>query len=260
MSGKISRRGFTFGALSTSALTLAGCGNWMLARMRADNSGFVPVSYSFETTDVCALNAQSTSGPFHLPGAAVRRNIAESKPGVPLRVRFKVVDVKGCQPIAGAAIDVWHCDALGVYAGYEEYGPDSGAGIPMIEAMSGHVEHTDEKRYCRGIQLSDARGMVEFETILPGWYTGRTPHIHVHAHLPEADGGAHVFTNQVYFPDDLMARIYTTIEPYAQRGRSSHTNADDMVIHDSDGADGGFLRMTEHEEGYAGSLTLAIPI
>lgn len=259
MAHRIDRRTFTFGALSTSALAMSGCtANAFLAAMAADNSAFEPVSYSFETTDVCALNAQSTAGPFYLPDVAVRRHIAEDRPGVPLRVMLKVVDVNGCAPVPGALVDVWHCDALGVYAGYEKYGPDTGTGIPFSAAF-GHVQHTDEKRYCRGVQASDAQGMVQFETIVPGWYTGRAPHIHIHVHTREGERKSLVFTNQLYFPDELMDDLYTSKAPYSERGKSTHNNLNDGVIGSSGGADGGYARVSELGEGYLATLTLALP-
>ncbi len=146
----------------------------------ADNSEFSPTSYSFETSDLCALNAESMTGPFFIPGTLVRRNIAEGHPGIPLRLRLKVVDVAGCRALPGAAVEIWHCDASGVYSGYPSFSPDE---IPMISPNS-RRDPSDEKRFSRGIQFGDASGFVEFETIIPGWYAPRTPHIHVRVSKP----------------------------------------------------------------------------
>ena len=225
----------------------------------ADNSGFDPVSHSFETSDLCLLNAEAIRGPFYIPDTLVRRAISEGHAGAPLRLRFKVVDVEGCRPLAGMAVEVWHCDAEGRYSGYPSYPPDE---FPTAGPESVN-EPEDEERFCRGIQFTDEAGMVEFETIVPGWYTPRTPHVHVRVAKPgpaalTPEDERIVLTNQVYFPDDLNARLSATAHPYAERGPSPYTNRNDFVINESGGADGGFLRMAREADWHVGSLTLGV--
>ena len=258
----IPRRGFLRVALGALGVgLLSGCARVMSWVLRADNSKFTPVSHSFETSDLCALNAEAVPGPFYVEKAWVRRSIAEGHAGVPLRVRFKVVDVAaGCAPLPGAAVEVWHCDAEGIYSGYASYPPDEFPAVGLGDAP----DPTDGERFCRGIQFADAEGMVEFETIVPGWYTPRTPHIHMRVSMPRVtadDGtlGAHVLTNQAYFPDALTAEVYG-VSPYTARGGTPYTNQTDFVIHESGGADGGFLRMTRTGEGWLGTLTLGVDI
>ena len=106
----------------------------------------------------------------------MRRNVTEGRPGVPLTLRLTVVNASSCKPIKGAAVEIWHCDAGGVYSA-------TGA-----EA---------DERFLRGIQRTDAKGLAIFRTLYPGWYQGRTVHIHAMVHI----GGNVVHTGQLYFPD-----------------------------------------------------------
>ncbi|MGH0032640.1 MAG: intradiol ring-cleavage dioxygenase [Myxococcota bacterium] len=261
MRPRFSRRNLLSGAvLALLAAPVAGCGRFLRWVVRADNSGFDPVSYSFETSDLCALNAEAIRGPFYVPGTLVRRSIAEGHAGAPLRVRFRVVDVAGCRPLEGMAVEIWHCDAKGAYSGYPSYPPDE---FPRVQP-EGFYEPEDDERFCRGVQFSDAGGFVEFETIVPGWYTPRTPHIHVRVSTPGSselapDDERLVLTNQVYFPDELIARIFAGEAPYTERGPSPYTNANDFVIHESGGADGGFLRMSRDGRWHVATLTLGVP-
>ncbi len=246
-------------ALGLLAVVSSGCRRLAHWIMTTDNSEFRPVSHSFETSDLCALNVEAIRGPFYVPNALVRRNIAEDHAGAPLRVRFKVVDVEGCRPLAGMAVEIWHCDAIGRYSGFPSYPPDE---FPRVRP-EGFYEPEDDERFCRGIQWSDAEGGVEFETIVPGWYTPRTPHIHVRVATPGPaelgpDDERVVLTNQVYFPDELTARIFANEEPYVRRGPSPFDNLNDRVIHDSRGADGGYLRMSRDGVWHVGTLTLGV--
>jgi protocatechuate 3,4-dioxygenase beta subunit len=112
MSVWTSRRRFvTNGLLSLGALAIAGCDRVMRRMANADNSEFSPTSYSFETSNLCALNAEAIRGPFYISKTLLRREIAEGHAGAALRLRFKVVDVAGCQPIDRAVGEIWHCDA-----------------------------------------------------------------------------------------------------------------------------------------------------
>jgi protocatechuate 3,4-dioxygenase beta subunit len=141
----------------------------------------------------CVLTPEMTEGPYYVEGDKVRRNITEGKPGVPLLLRLKVLDVSTCMPIKGAAVDIWHCDAGGVYSGTS-------------------VQDTEDLRFLRGIQKTDKSGLARFRTIYPGWYSGRAVHIHLKVYL----GGRTVHTGQLFFPDALTDTVYTR-SPYKQR-------------------------------------------
>ena len=109
----------------------------------------------------CVLAPEVTEGPYWIANHLTRRDIAEGKAGIPLSLHLTVVDATTCRPIKGADVEIWHADAQGVYSG--------------VQGNSG--------RFLRGHQRSDANGRVVFHTIYPGWYRGRTPHIHLKVHV-----------------------------------------------------------------------------
>src|SRR5438093_8538229 len=122
----------------------------------------------------CILTPEQTEGPYYIAGEKVRRNITEGRPGAPLLLRAFVVDASTCKAIKNAAIDIWHADAGGLYSGFGQ----------------GAASRT----FMRGIQRTNAKGLALFRTVYPGWYQGRTVHIHVKVHL-----GNVVHTGQLYF-------------------------------------------------------------
>jgi protocatechuate 3,4-dioxygenase beta subunit len=121
----------------------------------------------------CVLAPEQTEGPYYIANEAVRRNITEGRPGTPLLLRAFVVNASTCKPIKGAAVDIWHADAAGEYSGFGQ------------EAAS--------RTFMRGVQRTSAKGLALFRTVYPGWYQGRTVHIHVKVHL----GGNVVHTGQL---------------------------------------------------------------
>jgi len=148
----------------------------------------------------CVLTPEQEEGPFYIDLAQVRRDIVENRPGVPLALALIVVDSDTCEPIHDAAVDVWHCDALGVYSGE----PSEGSG---------------GETYLRGIQLTDGNGLAGFATIYPGQYPGRTTHIHVKVRIGgrQSDGaysGGHVsHTGQLFTSDRRDAEVFA-LAPY----------------------------------------------
>jgi protocatechuate 3,4-dioxygenase beta subunit len=260
MSARTSRRRFLVrGLLALGSLAISGCGRVMRWMANADNSEFSPTSYSFETSNLCALNAEAIRGPFYVSKTLLRREIAEDHLGAALRLNFQVVDVEGCQPIDRAVVEIWHCDAEGAYSAYPSYPPDE---FPMVDP-EGFYEPENAERFCRGVQFTDASGFVEFETIVPGWYIPRTPHIHVRVSMPGSaevaiEDERVVLTNQVYFPDEITAPLFATRAPYKGRGPSPYTNTNDSVIHASEGADGGYLHVTREGDGFLGTITLGV--
>jgi len=170
-----------------------------------------------------------TEGPYYLPGDKVRRDMREGKPGVLLTVRTTVLDVSTCKPIKGAAVDLWHCDAAGTYSGFAQEG-------------------TDGETFLRGIQRTDAKGVAVLKTIYPGWYPGRTVHIHAQVHA----GGSVVHTGQLFFPDRLTDTVYKRA-PYKNRPNRSTRNANDSIF--VNGGSRSILKLTKSGSGYVGRLT-----
>ena len=112
----------------------------------------------------CVLTPEAGEGPFYLDPRLVRADITSGQPGAPLQVAMQVVRAGDCATLANARVDVWHADAVGLYSGYEK---QSGVGgISPVAAVG--------KQYLRGTQFTDAQGNVQFRTIFPSWYGGRT--------------------------------------------------------------------------------------
>ena len=167
--------------------------------------------------DPCMLAPQQEEGPYYLDYEKVRRDITEGRPGVPIQLRIALLDARGCAPIENAAIDIWHCDALGVYSGFTAAGGGERGGRGGRAGRGGRGA-TDETRFLRGVQLTSKQGIAEFQTVYPGWYAGRTIHIHVKAHT-----GGHVsHTGQLFFPEDITEQI-AKMEPYANHSNVHRT-------------------------------------
>lgn len=215
----------------------------------------------------CVLTPEQTEGPYYIAKEKVRSNIVEHRPGTPLALRLTVVDAATCAPLKGAAVDVWHCDAAGIYSGFERAsagashggagGPPPGGPPPPGQggpgAGPGAAGPTDKDTFLRGIQVTDARGECAFRTIYPGWYTGRTVHIHVKVHL----GGAVVHTGQLYFPDSLTDRVYQKA-PYKARAAARDTRNGDDAIYRNGGAQSMLTVTRSHDGGYIGAITLGV--
>jgi protocatechuate 3,4-dioxygenase beta subunit len=171
---------------------------------------------------------------------------------VPLDVRITIVDGIECTPIAGAEVDIWHCDPGGWYSGHLDISPDLPA--PTTE----HIEPTDPSRFLRGLQITNRRGEVGFRSIYPGWYYGRTIHIHLTVHVE----GQEVHTGQLYFPEEISSKV-ALMEPYVQHtGAKRVTNQEDILFGDMGGAQTTLevrpLRPGRPELGYVASITAGV--
>jgi protocatechuate 3,4-dioxygenase beta subunit len=215
-----------------SLLKLAGA---MAAAIGADALGRRPLGDedAFGSDAVaCVLTPELTEGPYYIANEKVRRNITDGRPGVPLTLRLAVVNAKTCRPIKGAAVDIWHCDASGIYSGF-------GAG-------------RTSRTFMRGIQRTNAHGLAQFRTVYPGWYQGRTVHIHVKVHV----GGNLVHTGQLFFSDSLTDAVYRRT-PYSSRPNRTTRNADDMIYRD--GGSRSLLKVKRNSAGvYVATITMGV--
>jgi protocatechuate 3,4-dioxygenase beta subunit len=177
----------------------------------------------------CVLTPELTEGPFYLPGEPFRRKITEGRPGIPLLLRATVVDASACRPITNASVDVWHCDALGIYSGVAGNGG----------------------RFMRGLQKTDAKGLATFQTVYPGWYSGRAVHIHVKVHI----AGRVVHTGQLFFPDRISDSVYRHA-PYSRRGARDTRNAEDSIFRN--GGRKSIVRLREKRHGYVAAITMGV--
>jgi protocatechuate 3,4-dioxygenase beta subunit len=190
----------------------------------------------------CRLLPQAVEGLYYFDPKLVRSDIAEDRPGIPLRLELRIIESGTCAPISNARVDVWHADAQGLYSGY------SGQGSSRDTSTKG-------ERFLRGTQMTDEDGRVKFKSIYPGWYPGRTPHIHVKVFI----GETRVATAQVYFPDEFSARIYTTYEPYNLRSISDTTNDEDAIFRNGE-RDGGGTVLAVNQDGDMVSAALLIGV
>ncbi|GAC1433962.1 MAG: hypothetical protein NVSMB65_08040 [Chloroflexota bacterium] len=227
------------GGLGLSALAMAG---WRSRAATRLSSGSPAPSSSGAS---CVLAPEQTQGPYYIAREKVRSTIAEHRPGTPLTLRLTVVDATTCTPLKGATVDIWHCDAAGVYSGFKAA---STGGAP-----GGNGGPTDRDTFLRGIQPTDARGRCTFQTIYPGWYRGRTVHIHVMVHA----GGSIVHTGQLYFPDSLTSAVYRA-QPYRARAAARDTLNSTDAIYASGGAQSTLALTRMGGGGYLGTITLGV--
>ncbi|HKH17178.1 MAG TPA: hypothetical protein VKA57_06600 [Solirubrobacteraceae bacterium] len=181
------------------------------------------------TSASCTLTRELTEGPYWIDTSLTRRDITEDRHGVPLRLVLTVQDASSCRVLAGADVEIWHADAAGDYSGFD------GARTAT--------------RYLRGHQKTGAKGRAVFDTIYPGWYRGRTPHIHLKVHV----GGEEVHTGQLFFRDSVSAAVYRT-RHYRSRGAAETSNAEDTIY---ESASRLALRR-RRSGGYLGRMTLNV--
>ena len=179
----------------------------------------------------CVLTPEMTEGPYYIAGEHLRRNITDGHPGAPLLLRTTVVNASTCRPIKNAAVDVWHADAAGEYSGF-------GAGARS-------------RTFMRGIQRTNARGLAAFRSVYPGWYQGRTVHIHVKVHV----GGNVVHTGQLFFPDALTDAVYRSA-PYSSRPNRDVRNATDSIFRN--GGSKSMLSLRKSGGVYVASITMGV--
>jgi protocatechuate 3,4-dioxygenase beta subunit len=184
------------------------------------------------------LTAQTTEGPYYFDPQRVRADITEGLRGVALEVRFTVLGAGG-RPWQGARVDIWHCNAAGIYSGYGGQGDD-------------HRVSTRGETFLRGSLPTDRDGVAAFTTLYPGWYEGRTTHIHVKV----LNGSRAVLTTQFFLPDALSEFLYTQ-QPDYQRTRVRDTlNSTDGIALQAGNTVLGAVR--EEADRYVASLVLVV--
>jgi protocatechuate 3,4-dioxygenase beta subunit len=202
----------------------------------------------------CAVTPEGEIGPYFADDSEAGFERADlssnldgtsTQAGVPLTLHVTVLDAqKSCAPYVGAQVDIWHCNASGVYSDIA-------------------AEDTSSEQWLRGYLLTDANGQLTFKTIIPGWYSGRTTHIHLRIRSTYSDAsstsdGAN--TTQCFFDQKLIDTLYTTVAPYKAKGKNPTTNATDHVYAgEEDGAN--VLALTgSAAAGYTASVTIRLPI
>ncbi|KUN81562.1 intradiol ring-cleavage dioxygenase [Streptomyces griseoruber] len=234
------------------------------------------------TAEVCyKLTSETTEGPYYIDADKLRQDITEDKEGIPLTLKLKVIDSETCKPVANAAVDVWHCDALGLYSGYESFSQGGGtaptdaptgeppSGEPTGEPPSGgtgggggHEEPTSDTRYLRGTWKTDKKGCVTFTTIFPGWYQGRCVHIHTKVHVDGEwtdagyEGGHTCHTGQFFFEEEAVL-LTEEVDPYST-STTTRTLLTEDTIYDQSGTTGGLLKLKYNKNNIAKGVTASI--
>ena len=233
---------------TAAALALAGCGGSEQSGSGESTSASTAETTSgatAETASTCLVRPEQTEGPYFVDEMLNRSDIREDREGVPLDLTFNVSrvdegDVSACGPLAGAVVDIWHADAAGQYSDVQ----DNAEGFD-----------TRGETYLRGYQVTDENGTARFTTIYPGWYQGRTVHIHFKIRdSPESEQG-YEFTSQLYFDDALTDEVQSQ-GPYAQKGQRDLRNGEDGIFRG--GGDELLLDLRESGQGYAGTFDVAL--
>ena len=222
------------------ALALLGTAGAALLAARA------PCVSAAESALACVASPEQTEGPYFVDERLNRSDIRSDpsdgsvREGLPLTLSLVVSSVAAgkCAPLAGAMVDVWHCDAAGVYSDVNDPGAN-----------------TIGRKFLRGYQVTDARGVVQFTTVYPGWYEGRAVHIHFKVRGTAAAKRGYEFTSQFYFDDAFSDRVYAR-NPYARRERRAVRNAGDGLFRD--GGSRLVLPVTENDTGYAASFNIGL--
>lgn len=204
----------------------------------------------------CVATPQQTEGPYFVDEGLERSDIranpgsADVRPGVPLKLALGVYRVEGqtCSPLAGAHVDLWQCDAAGVYS---DVAANNSVG----------------QKFLRGHQVTDGFGKAAFTTIYPGWYQGRTVHIHFKVRTYDGSNTTHEFTSQFFFDDALTDEVFKQA-PYNTRGARNTRNNNDGIFTGAatDGSvarnsgDSLLLRLTPDGTGYASQFSIGIDL
>ncbi|MDX2250978.1 MAG: intradiol ring-cleavage dioxygenase [Nitrospira sp.] len=194
----------------------------------------------------CLVRPEQTEGPYFVDEQLNRSDIrsdpstGQVKPGTPLTLMFQVMRISAgaCRPLSGALIDIWHCDAMGVYSDVQDPG-----------------FNTLGQKFLRGCQIADAGGSTQFLTIYPGWYPIRTVHIHFKIRTAPVAKKSFAFTSQVYFPDELTDQVHAS-PPYSSLGPRRVRNRHDFIFRD--GGNQLMLAPSQVETGYTAAFSIAL--
>ena len=244
--GRILSRREALAALGGGALSFLGArAVWGAAAptMRAT----VPAqTAATSNTNSCIARPELTEGPYFVDEKLIRSDIRSDaktgavKVGVPLELTFNVSRVDGgaCSFLPNAMVDVWHTDAQGLYS---DIGSDGTGG----------------QTFLRGAQMTNAQGVARFTTIYPGWYRGRTVHIHYKIRIANTAGGTYEFTSQLFFDDDVSNVIYTQ-PAYKRSARRDQFNDRDGIF--QEGGDGLILDLKKSGDGFRAAFDIGLDL
>jgi protocatechuate 3,4-dioxygenase beta subunit len=233
-----------------------------------------------DQANTCTTAKEETQGPYWFDVDSIRSDLREDQPGTPLVLAVRARDVSQCTngaaptPIPESVVEIWHCDAGGVYSGFESAslggpgggpgggsgggsggGPGGGSGGGSGGTSDGSYSSgdseattTDDGTYLRGAQVADRNGVVQFTTIYPGWYRGRTVHIHLKLHIDRKTA----VTTQLYFDETVNDAVFAT-SPYDDHTGRETRNEDDSIYDPS-----GLVTVRKTASGYLGGINIGV--
>jgi protocatechuate 3,4-dioxygenase beta subunit len=237
------RRSLALLSSSAAGLLIAGKGGFGTAFAKTSDGD----DYVANGAKAGTLTAEQEEGPFYVAVDDVREDIVLGQTGLPLQLEITIINAKTCRPLKHAAVDIWHCNASGIYSDISS-------------------ENTVGKTYLRGVQFTNKHGLVSFRTIFPGHYSGRTTHIHARTHIGSTDSrrrlvGGHIAHTGQMFPSDAVDKEVYKLSPYSAETASIVTHSEDRVWTDQHGSEAR-LKVKKIgnrlSKGLAASVTLAV--
>ena len=286
------RRALAIGGTVGLSGVLAACASAAVAPSGAVSTGgpttAAPATDPVQLLDVantCALAEEKGQGPYWFDVDSIRSDIREGRPGLALSLALRVHDMSSCsvggpvKPVPNAVVEIWHCDAGGIYSGYATVAGRRGQPVPSDvpgapnqrggeeprddpgwsggtsdgSYSSGEPEAppTEDASWLRGAQATDAAGVVRFTTIFPGWYVGRTVHIHCKVHVDRRT----VLTTQLFVPDEITDAIHLNVLPYSERTLRDTRNDTDSIYDDV-----GLMTTQRSGAGYLAAINLGLDL
>lgn len=238
----------SFSTAGTETLTAVYGGSTTYA---GSTSSAVTVTVTASTTS-CSESLEGEEGPYFVDDSATgynRSNIlsnldgTDTQTGVAFTMTLYVYDTENsCAAMQGVQVDIWHCNASGIYSAESS-------------------ESTSSESWLRGYQLTDLNGMVQFVTIIPGWYEGRTTHIHLRLrstyNSSSSDG---TNTMQFFFDQTLIDTLATSVSPYSSEGTNPTTNASDRVYSEQEDGTTLMTLSGSTSAGYTATAKAYLPI
>lgn len=212
--------------------------------------------FGASTTSCVPSTPQVTQGPYFVDEKLFRSDIRTDpttgviRTGIPLTLTIALQNSGSgstCSPLAGAYVDIWHCDAKGIYSDESGYNPGGG---------TGNVNSTGQK-FLRGYQITDDNGQVQFTTIYPGWYSGRTIHIHVMVRTYSGSKMLSEFVSQIFF-DDATNNVVLANSAYSRTTARDTTNTNDMVYTGATNPSRMLATLTQTASGYAAAIAAGV--
>ena len=236
------------------ALRLGAKSMLALAGMGLMETGRTSSGIALAQTTIYTATPSETEGPYWVDEKLNRSDVrvdpsdGTTQAGFPLRLNVSVSRLTSgvITPLTGAYVDIWHCNATGLYSDIQ-------------------AEGTKNKKYLRGYQVTDAHGQARFLTVYPGWYRGRTVHIHARIRLYTGTTTSLNFATQFFFNDAVSTQVFA-LAPYNTRGQRDTLNTNDMVYTGASGTiasnSGAYLllRMAKDGTHAIGSFNIALSI